>query len=254
MFWCYSRQTRHIHPKPLKNPSSEFGSMSRLFLKAKRSKRKLYPILYIAILYLLKVLEWYQRLLTPLTRIRIQNYVWHVVQFLRGRLFGEGEYVTEQEKRVLSLAGKSTYAEVPAVDIKNTSFALAGWIYVTNPFAMGHIFSDWSHPFQFRLYVYNGALRTDLRRTGNVGTNLLNMESARCANVCLWVQNTMHLRWEVNNGKEGVEGLTNLRNFYYQRKLFGLVTDTTWFIHFLFMSSLRHAVLSRTISFFASYV
>ena len=69
---------------------------------------------------------------------------------------------------MLYLDGVDSYAEVPAVDIRSTSFTLTCWIKIPSyPNINGAIFGDWSSPFQFTIYVNpEGRFCAQLRRDG----------------------------------------------------------------------------------------
>ena len=69
---------------------------------------------------------------------------------------------------MLYLDGRRSYAEVPAVDIKSTSFTLSCWIKIPSySNSHGAIFGDWSSPYQFRIYVNpNGGFCAQLRGAG----------------------------------------------------------------------------------------
>ena len=101
-------------------------------------------------------------LLTGLVYIKIIISSWFF------RLFGNAKYVVDGNKHVLYLDGVNSYAEVPAVDIRTTSFTMTCWIKIPfYPTIQGTIFADWSHPFQFRFYVDRwGRHCPNLRRPG----------------------------------------------------------------------------------------
>ena len=95
------------------------------------------------------------------------NIAW-IISFLSLRLFGNAKYVVDGNQQVLYLDGRRSYAEVPAVDIKSTSFTLSCWIKIPSySNSHGAIFGDWSSPYQFRIYVNpNGGFCAQLRGAG----------------------------------------------------------------------------------------
>ena len=94
------------------------------------------------------------------------------------RLEGSASYQTNGGIKSLHLDGLSGYAEIPAVNFRKSSFSIALRFNVHNSHYLGHLISDWSSPWQFRLYVYERKVFVDLRRSG-VKKTLLSMKSDR---------------------------------------------------------------------------
>ena len=72
-------------------------------------------------------------------------------------------------KKALYLDGvQGSYAETPPFPIQTISFSLLCWIKVSSlpkeSKTSIHIYSDWSKPHPFRLFVYAGRLYANLRR------------------------------------------------------------------------------------------
>ena len=78
----------------------------------------------------------------------------------------------------LHLDGISGYAEIPAINFSKSSFSIALRFNVRDSKSAGHLISDWSSPWQFRLYVDYRKVYVQLRRSG-VKRDLLFMASNR---------------------------------------------------------------------------
>ena len=113
-------------------------------------------------------------MLTTLAKLRILTYI-IPYDF---RLEGSTSYQTNGGIKSLHLDGLSGYAEIPAVNFRKSSFSIALRFNVHNSHHLGHLVSDWSSPWQFRLYVYERKVFVDLRRSG-VKQTLLSMKSDR---------------------------------------------------------------------------
>ncbi|XP_031561610.1 uncharacterized protein LOC116297509 isoform X2 [Actinia tenebrosa] len=83
---------------------------------------------------------------------------------------GAVTYLRDRGRFVTCLDGKTAYLETPAIDIRLTSFSITCWVMFMDTGVMNHIYSDWTDPFQFRFYVYQGNLMAELRGKGNVNT------------------------------------------------------------------------------------
>lgn len=94
------------------------------------------------------------------------------------RLQGSALYKHEDGITSLHLDGRAGYAEIPAINIRKSSFSISIRFKVQDVYMGGHIISDWSSPFQFRLYIYGHQVHVVLRRSGKV-QNLLQMYSTR---------------------------------------------------------------------------
>ena len=98
------------------------------------------------------------------------------------RLEGTASYQTDNGIKSLHLDGRSGYAEIPAINFRRSSFSIALRFKVHDSYNQGHLLSDWSSPWQFRLYVYDRKVYVELRRSGEVQTVLF-MASDRLVNV-----------------------------------------------------------------------
>jgi len=79
------------------------------------------------------------------------------------RLHG-ASYKNVDGRKVLYLNGSHSCAETTAVPIQTISFSILCWVQVLSSPGTRNIYSDWSKPFQFRLYIYNQRFCTDLRK------------------------------------------------------------------------------------------
>jgi hypothetical protein len=104
--------------------------------------------------------------------------------FYHNRSFGSIIHKEDNGRMVTCFDGKTTHLETPAVDFHTRSFTITCWVKVKDPGLMGHIYSDWSHPFQFRLYAYHESLIAVLRGSGGVH-NLVFLST--------WVQQSLHV-------------------------------------------------------------
>jgi len=86
------------------------------------------------------------------------------------RLHG-ASYNNVDGRKVLYLNGSNSYADTPALPIQNVSFSILCWVQVLRPPETRNIYSDWSEPFQFRLYIHNNKLGADLRRSYSKSEN-----------------------------------------------------------------------------------
>ncbi|XP_078372311.1 uncharacterized protein LOC144655983 isoform X2 [Oculina patagonica] len=95
------------------------------------------------------------------------DYFWKLDGTDKGvRLQGSAVYKTEDGLTSLYLDGKAAYAEIPAINIRKRSFSISIRLKIHDVNALGHILSDWSWPFQFRLYIYRRKVQAVLRRSG----------------------------------------------------------------------------------------
>lgn len=94
------------------------------------------------------------------------------------RLKGSALYKSEDGLSSLYLNGQSAYAEIPAINFRKSSFSISIRLKVHEVYVLGHILSDWSAPFQFRMYIYGRRVHVVLRRSGEVQF-LLRMNSDR---------------------------------------------------------------------------
>ena len=94
------------------------------------------------------------------------------------RLQGSALYKSEDGLTSLYLDGQTAYAEIPAIDIRKSSFSISIRFKIQDVYALGHILSDWSSPFQFRMFIYGRQVHVVLRRSGEVQF-LLRMNSNR---------------------------------------------------------------------------
>ena len=82
------------------------------------------------------------------------------------RLEGTASYQTDNGIKSLHLDGRSGYAEIPAINFRRSSFSIALRFNVPDSYNEGHLLSDWSSPWQFRLYVSDKKVYVELRRNG----------------------------------------------------------------------------------------
>ena len=130
-------------------------------------------------------------MITTLAKLRILIYI-IPCDF---RLEGSASYQTNGGIKSLHLDGLSGYAEIPAVNFRKNSFSIALRFNVHNSHHLGHLVSDWSSPWQFRLYVYERKVFVSLRRSG-VAQTLLRMESDRLVMILFHLfLNTSQGRW-----------------------------------------------------------
>ena len=92
------------------------------------------------------------------------------------RLRGTASYQIRSGFKSLYLDGRAGYADIPAIDFRKSSFSIAIRFNVQDVHTLGHLFSDWSSPFQFRVYVFVEHVYVHLRRPGDV-LDLLHMGS-----------------------------------------------------------------------------
>ena len=98
--------------------------------------------------------------------------------FFPFRLRGTASYRIKNGVKSLYLDGRAGYADIPAIDFRKSSFSIAMRFNVQDTQPVAHLISDWSSPWQFRLYVFDGRVEVVLRRTGVV-LFLLRMNSVR---------------------------------------------------------------------------
>ena len=98
--------------------------------------------------------------------------------FIFLRLQGSALYRSEDGLTSLYLDGQAGYAEIPAINMRKSNFSISIRLNVQDHYVLGHILSDWSSPFQFRLFIYDRLLHVVLRRGGEVQF-LLRMNSNR---------------------------------------------------------------------------
>ena len=89
------------------------------------------------------------------------------------RLQRTAAYRTEDGVTSLHLDGQAGYAEIPAINIRRSNFSISVRFNLQDIQSLQHILSDWSAPFQFRLFVSNSRVHVTLRRGGNVQDLLL---------------------------------------------------------------------------------
>lgn len=89
------------------------------------------------------------------------------------RLQRTAAYRTKDGVTSLHLDGQAGYAEIPAIDIRRSNFSISVRFNLQDIQSLQHILSDWSAPFQFRLYVSGSRVHVTLRRGGNVQDLLL---------------------------------------------------------------------------------
>ena len=114
-------------------------------------------------------------MLKTLAKLRILTYI-ILYDF---RLEGNASYQTNGGIKSLHLDGISGYAGIPAINFRKSSFSIAIRFNVHDSHIKErHLISDWSSPWQFRLYVNYGKVCVQLRRSG-VTQDLLRMASDR---------------------------------------------------------------------------
>ena len=72
-------------------------------------------------------------------------------------LYNGASYQNTDGRKVLYLNGsRHSYAETPALPIRVISFSIMCWINVLSLSSDHpvHIYSDWSEPHQFRIFIY----------------------------------------------------------------------------------------------------
>ncbi|KAL9988974.1 hypothetical protein ACROYT_G003473 [Oculina patagonica] len=93
-------------------------------------------------------------------------------------LYNGASYEAIDGKTALYLDGAPhSHTGTPAIPIQNISFSLLCWIKVLRlprPERPVHIYSDWSKPHQFRLFVKNGMLKANLRGHSPSTFNIVN--------------------------------------------------------------------------------
>ena len=95
------------------------------------------------------------------------------------RLEGDASYQTNGGIKSLHLDGISGYAEIPAINLRKSSFSIALRYNVHDSnIKERHLISDWSSPWQFRLFVHYRKVWVQLRRSSFL-PNLLDMASNR---------------------------------------------------------------------------
>ena len=113
--------------------------------------------------------------LKTLVKVRILSYI-IPYDF---RLKGDASYQTNGGIKSLHLDGISGYAEIPAINFRKSSFSIALRYNVHDSnIKERHFISDWSSPWQFRLFVHYRKVWVQLRRSGYV-QDLLVMASNR---------------------------------------------------------------------------
>ena len=113
--------------------------------------------------------------LKTLAKLRILTYIMPY-DF---RLKGNALYQTNDGIKSLHLDGISGYAEIPAINFRKSSFSIALRYNVHDSnINERHLISDWSSPWQFRLFVHYRKVWVQLRRSG-VSQDLLVMASSR---------------------------------------------------------------------------
>ncbi|XP_048584250.1 uncharacterized protein LOC5517652 isoform X2 [Nematostella vectensis] len=111
-------------------------------------------------------------------------------------VFGRVKYARHNNKRVTCLDGKTSYLETPAVDFRTISFSVSAWVKIIDPLKMSFIYSDWSSPFQFRLYVRDNSLAGELRKGGHWQT-LVSVATGRSFPSNKWV--FVAMTWDRGN-------------------------------------------------------
>ena len=113
--------------------------------------------------------------LKTLAKLRILTYI-IPYDF---RLEGTASYQTNGGIKSLHLDGRSGYAEISAINFRKSSFSIALRFNVHDSYIKErHLISDWSSPWQFRLFVHYRKVYVQLRRSG-VTQDLLYMASDR---------------------------------------------------------------------------
>ena len=95
------------------------------------------------------------------------------------RLQGSALYKSEDGLTSLYLDGQAAYAEIPAINIRKSSFSISIRLKIHDEHVIGHILSDWSSPFQFRMFIYGRRVHVVLRRSGKIQADVLSMYSNR---------------------------------------------------------------------------
>ena len=114
--------------------------------------------------------------LKTLVKLRILSYIIIPYDF---RLEGDASYQTNGGIKSLHLDGISGYAEIPAINFRKSSFSIALRFNVHDSYIKErHLISDWSSPWQFRLFVHYRKVWVQLRRSGFL-QDLLGMASNR---------------------------------------------------------------------------
>jgi hypothetical protein len=93
-------------------------------------------------------------------------------------LQGSALYNTEYGFTSLYLDGQAGYAEIPAINMRKSNFSLSIRIKIQDEDVLRHILSDWSSPFQFRMFLKGRQVDVVLIRSGEV-QYLLQMNSDR---------------------------------------------------------------------------
>lgn len=92
-------------------------------------------------------------------------------------LYNGASYRNVDDRTVLYLKGtQSSYAETPALPIRAISFSIMCWIKLLSlPSNLSvRNYSDWSKPYQFRIYIYEShAVCANLR--GRQGVNVIDL-------------------------------------------------------------------------------
>ena len=94
------------------------------------------------------------------------------------RLQGSAVFKSEDGFTSLYLDGQAGYAEIPAINMRKSNFSISIRLKIQDQYVLGHILSDWSSPFQFRMFIYDRLVHVVLRRGGEVQF-LLRMNSNR---------------------------------------------------------------------------
>jgi len=81
-------------------------------------------------------------------------------------------YFPDNGRHVVYFDGQTGHLETFALDIHYKSFSLVCWVNIRDSYRMNHVYSDWSHPFQFRLYAFLGEICMELR--GNAIFQVIN--------------------------------------------------------------------------------
>ena len=83
-------------------------------------------------------------------------------------LQGSASYKTEGGIKSLYLNGRDGYAEFPAVDFRKISFSISIRFKTPDVHILGHLISDWSSPWRFRVFIFGTTVQVVLRRSGDV--------------------------------------------------------------------------------------